>query len=184
MKKGFNFVSLLVVVLLFFGCGATRNQMTEQENRKGIEKETGIVNEFFDPLILKEDELKVKKTISIESKSDQMKENDIQTMPESQRSDETSGFRVQICAVSDEGRARQIQREAILKFMNEEVYLIYDSPYYKVRVGNCMTRFEADKLQQLAVEKGFDDAWVVRTKISMKSQQNTSDKMPYDPQDY
>jgi hypothetical protein len=142
--------------------------MNENERSKDEEKTTGIVNEFFDPLILNDDDLKVKKTISIESKSDQVEQNLSRPDTSYQKPETAPGYRVQICAVSDEDRARQIQRDAILKFINEEVYLIYDTPYYKVRVGNCLTRYEADQLQQLAVEKGFDDAWVVRTNITPK----------------
>jgi len=168
MKSVYIYLSLFVLVSLILGCTSSRGLLTEDESSKGAEERTGIVNEFFDPLILDEEELKIKKTISIESKSEQMDESLTQPSQENQQSQIVPGFRVQICAVSDEERARQVQRDAILKFINEEVYLIYDSPYYKVRVGNCLTRYEADKLQQFAVEKGFDDAWVVRTKITLQ----------------
>ncbi len=169
MKNMFTYFILIALIILIFGCSSTKRLTSESERAKDDEKSTGIINEFFDPLILNEEDLKVKKTISVESKSDQMDAVHTQPPTDQQKSDDVPGFRVQICAVADEERARQIQREAILKFVNEEVYLIYDSPYYKVRVGNCLTRYEADKLQQLAIEKGFDDAWVVRTKIKQKS---------------
>lgn len=146
--------------------------LSENEKSKGEETNTGIVNEFFDPLILNEEDLNVRKTISIESQSDRLDEGISKENFDYQEPELVSGYRVQICAVSEEARAKQVQRDAILKFFNEEIYLIYDSPYYKVRVGNCLTRFEADKLQQLAVEKGFDDAWVVRTNIKRKPDRN------------
>ena len=168
MKKTIAYLVTIIFVFLILGCSTTKNMATKKQPAKEEEKKTGIVNEFFDPLILNEDDLKVKKTIAAESKSDQVKEDASQSGNEFQKTETVAGFRVQICAVSNEERAKEIQRDALLKFINEDVYLIYDNPYYKVRVGNSPTRYEADKLQQLAIEKGFEDAWVVRTNITVK----------------
>jgi len=181
MKKANIYFGLLILVFIVFGCSSGRSLLSDSETSKDQENNTGIVNEFFDPLILSEEDLKVKKTVSIESKSDQLDDGINRENLDSQKPELVAGYRVQICAVSDEARAKQVQRDAILKFINEEVYLIYDSPYYKVRVGNCLTRYEADKLQQLAVEKGFDDAWVVRTKIRQRPDSNPPDKFQYEP---
>ena len=74
------------------------------------------------------------------------------------------GYRIQLISTRDESEARIIKQEALLKF-DVEVYTIFDSPYYKVRVGNCISRLEADALQQKAIEENFLDAWVVRTII-------------------
>jgi len=181
MKKRLIYFSLLILILVVFGCSGTRSMLSENETSKDEVTNTGIVNEFFDPLILNEEDLAVKKTISIESQSDRLDEGISKENLDSQKSELVSGYRVQICAVSEEARAKQVQRDAILKFINEEVYLIYDSPYYKVRVGNCLTRFEADKLQQLAVEKGFDDAWVVRTNIKQQPDGNLPERFNNKP---
>lgn len=164
----------LLIFSLILNCGASQKMTSGKKSEAEIENGTGIINEFFDPLILEEDEIKVTRTISIESKSDQINNVLSRSDDNEQISEITTGYRVQICAVSDEDKARQVQREAILKFVNEDIYLIYDTPYYKVRVGNCATRLDADQLQQLATQKGFDDAWVVRTKIKSKTSSNSS----------
>lgn len=155
-------IAILMPIILLSGCAAKK---TMQE--KSTTKEKGLINENFDPLILKDDDIEIIKKKPAEAKSDF--ENSIfQSIEETEDlNKELDGYRVQICALSDEKRARDVQREAILKF-DENIYLIYDSPYYKVRIGDCVTRFEADKLQQIAVEKGFEDAWVVKTKVKPK----------------
>lgn len=168
MRSVEKHLSLLILILVIAGCSSTRTMMPGTEKPENEEKTTGIVNEFFDPLILNDEELEIRKTISVETKSDQVGQNLSKPDTSYQQSESSPGFRVQICAVSDEDRAKQIQRDAILKFIDEDIYLIYDIPYYKVRVGNCLTRYEADQLQKLAVEKGFEDAWVVRTNIAVK----------------
>ncbi|MDZ7296167.1 MAG: SPOR domain-containing protein, partial [candidate division KSB1 bacterium] len=75
------------------------------------------------------------------------------------------GYRVQIVSTPFEEVAREVRKEALLKF-EEPVYMVFDAPYYKVRVGDCISRFEAEELQQKAMEKGFGQAWVVRTLVS------------------
>ncbi len=80
---------------------------------------------------------------------------------------ESPGWRVQILASTVDHQARKAQREAEAKF-KEGVYLIYDPPMYKVRVGNCETRKIAQELRQFAVALGYRDAWIVRDKIVTK----------------
>jgi len=75
------------------------------------------------------------------------------------------GFRIQLVATRDEQEARQARMDALLNF-SRRVYLIYDNPYYKLRLGDCLSRADADSLQQLAIEKGFVSAWVVRTMVN------------------
>jgi len=170
MKTCGLYIVLVALIFLMFGCSGT--QQLTQESNAPVEKQrgSGIINEYFDPLILEEDDLVIKKTISTESRSDNMEAVMSEPTMTGEQPDQLAGFRVQICAVSEEEKARQIQREAILRFTEEEVYLIYDNPYYKVRVGDCLTRYDADRLQQYAVEKGFTDAWVVKTKIKPNPQ--------------
>lgn len=173
--KNLNVILLnFIMLMLILNCSSSQKMTSVEKSKNESDTNTGIINEFFDPLILDEDELKWTKTISIESKSDQINSVLSRTDANEQVSEVITGYRVQICAVSDEEKARQIQRDAILKFVSDEVYLIYDTPYYKVRVGNCTTRLEADQLQQLAAQNGFDDAWVVRTKVKPKTSSGSS----------
>lgn len=83
----------------------------------------------------------------------------------------TPGYRVQIAALSNQEEAMAIQKEAMLKFADQEVYLTFEPPYYKIRVGDFLTRYDAEKLQKEAIKMGYKDAWIVRTKVkSVQSQ--------------
>ena len=77
---------------------------------------------------------------------------------------EIPGFRVQIFVSRDEFETRQIEEQALMSF-DESVYLIFDSPNYKIRVGDCRSRSEANELRQRAVGLGYKDAWVVQCKV-------------------
>lgn len=78
-----------------------------------------------------------------------------------------NGFRVQLIQTTDPEEAKDVQRDAILRF-NEEVYRVFDPPYYKVRVGDFVNWRDAEKVQNLAIRKGFREAWIVRSKVNLK----------------
>lgn len=164
----------------------------DSEGKRTISQRKGKINEDFDPLTLPDEEIdfwKIKpaekklnnnleinklKSSNYSSQKHPIESTESTNLTESIRSDTLQpggeqpemvwGWRVQICALSDEVAARAVFIDAHLKF-DEQIYLTYDSPYYKVRIGDCLSRYEADDLQKIAVERGFDDAWVVRTKV-------------------
>jgi len=46
------------------------------------------------------------------------------------------------------------------------VYIDGDPPYFKVRVGDCLTRADAEQLAALLrSKKGYPEAWVVETLV-------------------
>ena len=174
MKRKEYFLLMIFLTALFIGCSSSSKLSHKGSGKEDVDR-PGIINENFDPLSLEDDELTIKKTISVESRSDEIDDLLRQSLNnEEQGPDKVDGFRIQICAVVDEQKAKSIQREAILQFIDQNVYLKYDNPYYKVRVGDCLTRYEAEKLQKLAIEKGFTDAWVVRSKIKLTPEKTKS----------
>ncbi len=99
-----------------------------------------------------------------------------------------AGFRVQLVATRDEAVARRALQDAQVRF-SENTYLLYDNPYYKLRIGDCHTRAEADSLQQHALERGFAGAWIVRSLVEQFPSQRSGvmvtpvDSLQNDPQD-
>jgi len=49
--------------------------------------------------------------------------------------------------------------------VNEDVSIVFDAPVYKIRVGNCVTRNEAENIKINLVKFGYDTAWIVRSKV-------------------
>ncbi|MBN1999658.1 SPOR domain-containing protein [candidate division KSB1 bacterium] len=78
--------------------------------------------------------------------------------------DKVSGFRIQIFSSRDEKEALLERREALMLF-SVNVYIEYDNPLWKVRLGDCVTRFEANELLEKVRDRGYRDAWVVRTRV-------------------
>ncbi len=77
-----------------------------------------------------------------------------------------TGYRVQVIQTTDPEEAKEVEREALLRF-DHDVYRVFDPPFYKVRVGDFVNWRDAEKLQDLAIKKGFRDAWVIRTTINL-----------------
>jgi fatty acid-binding protein DegV len=82
----------------------------------------------------------------------------------------TDGYRVQIFSVSgvnSRNRAAQMKEEFLKKFPDDDVYIVYHSPSYKVRLGDFRTKLDALRyLQTIKAEYPF--AFVVVDKIEFK----------------
>tara|TARA_B100001996_G_scaffold302092_1_gene242675 strand:+ start:545 stop:958 length:414 start_codon:yes stop_codon:yes gene_type:complete len=75
-----------------------------------------------------------------------------------------SGYRVQIVISQNQQELQDIKTE-IEKSINEQTYIIFELPNYKLRVGNFLNRKEAENFQKKIVRLGYRKAWVVPTMI-------------------
>jgi hypothetical protein len=75
------------------------------------------------------------------------------------------GFRIQIFASSTEKNAMKIVDDARVNF-GGKVYIEHLAPYYKVRVGDCLTKEDAQVLKDKAVSQGYRGAFIVETMIN------------------
>ena len=74
------------------------------------------------------------------------------------------GFRVQVFATQDRRKAEGIKEELLFKF-DDNIYIIFEAPNYKVRIGNFLDRDDAEKLRMELVKESLSSSWIVRTKI-------------------
>ena len=74
------------------------------------------------------------------------------------------GYRVQIISTRYPGKADMLQAQLQDSFPGE-VYVIYDPPNYKVRVGNYINRPLAEESQVRLKRMGFRRAWLIRTRV-------------------
>ncbi len=126
---------------------------------------TTAVDESFDPLSLNDDDI----TFPREANNQESWKPNPQTHQKNQEKPNVlvNGFRVQLMATKDMQTAELIKREAMEKFAPDSmnVYVEFDSPYYKIRVCDCKTREEAEQVKRLAIERGYRQAWIVRTRV-------------------
>jgi hypothetical protein len=75
------------------------------------------------------------------------------------------GFRIQIFSSSNVDETTLMKNLALEKFVGDSVYVVYDAPVYKVRIGDFVNRYEANQRLPEFVEKGYRDAWIVPDRI-------------------
>jgi hypothetical protein len=75
------------------------------------------------------------------------------------------GFRIQIFASSTEKNASRVADDARASF-TQNVYVQYGTPYYKVRIGDFLTKEEAQIVKHQALQLGYRGTFVVETMIS------------------
>ena len=77
----------------------------------------------------------------------------------------SEGYRVQVLATRYIERADSLA--IIMKnTISDSVYVDFEAPNYKVRVGDFIDRASAESLQQDLVQMGYNSAWVLRTRIN------------------
>jgi hypothetical protein len=75
------------------------------------------------------------------------------------------GFRIQVFSSANVDEAALIKGTVLGKFASDSVYLVYDAPVYKIRVGDFTSRYEANQRLPEFVEKGYRDAWIVPDRV-------------------
>lgn len=78
---------------------------------------------------------------------------------------EKMGWKVQIFSSTDFYQADTLFLKAVEDFIDQEVVKVFNSPYYKIRVGNCNTREAAEILMDRALDLKYREAWIIRTPV-------------------
>jgi hypothetical protein len=71
------------------------------------------------------------------------------------------GFRIQVVLTQEIDQAMAIRDSLAKEFQEENVYVVYDAPTYKIRIGNYPDRSSASPLLKQLVRRGYPDAWIV-----------------------
>lgn len=121
----------------------------------------------FDPLILNEpflpmgDGTMIKEIITDVDKATTVREDTTQFVSK-------MGWRIQALTTEDMFVADSVEKELRKEFGQQAVKKIYNSPYWKIRVGNCDTRYEAEELLNKVEGMGYNRAWIIRSKVRVK----------------
>ena len=80
----------------------------------------------------------------------------------------SEGYRVQVLATRYFERADSLA--VIMKnTVSDSVYVDFEAPNYKVRIGDFIDRDSAESLQQELVQMGYNSAWILRTRINSQA---------------
>ena len=150
-----------IVVVFLISCAGSK---------EAVKKETApTVNskydESFDPLTLNDDDIIIEPDDIAEtgSQTNQSAEN----LQDENYIQEVNGFRIQILATDNIEKASLVEQEATDRFERKghKTYLVFEAPLYKIRVGDCKDRSEAEQLREIAKSFGYNGAFIVKTKV-------------------
>ena len=79
-----------------------------------------------------------------------------------------NGYRVQVLATKYAEKADSL-KQVLKESFGNEVYVTYEAPNYKVRVGNSIDRKQAEGIQDKLKKMGYSSAWIIRTRVEVKS---------------
>lgn len=124
-------------------------------------------DESFDPLKLKEPKLEFFNEESQQNLSRQINsESHRATRTEETPKEQISGYRIQLVATPNYQEADSLYEQVKVDFDGEaNAYLVYDSPNYKIRLGDFEDRIHAESLLNKVKDQGFKYAWIVRSNI-------------------
>ncbi len=150
---------LILPALLLCSCGAGRESTRETAQQDPL----GRYESDFRPS--DHDTLPAAPATAGRAETGRTGDNAALPAPAGGEGDLVPGFRVQIYSTTDIDAAKAKKEEAESDFPSEWFYLQYDPPTYKIRGGNFIQRYEAERFIKLAVEKGFTESWAVPEKV-------------------
>jgi len=162
MKHALYLIWTMVGLLILCGTGCAGFRAT------GVHSSP---QEAFDPEVLNDDDISVRPDLvppaspseGAEKASGEMDTRATET-PEIAKTEEASesetlipGYRVQIATTLQQETAERL-REEVSSRLNVRAYVEYDpevSPFYKIRIGDCGTKEEAEALRERAENAGY-----------------------------
>ena len=84
-----------------------------------------------------------------------------------QTGDRTESYRIQLFT-SKTYQPAMTELKIAREVFDKKVWLDYEVPYYKVRVGDFPDREAAEKYVPAAAEAGYKNAWVVKVNVGMR----------------
>lgn len=150
----FKFLSAGLLILLLVGC------LPPSETERPVDPRTAGEKDF-DPLSLEDPSYLVVKPGPKKAVAEE-KEQEVGVR---RRGGKGTGYKVQVFATTFLDQAEEFAQR-VRERVEEEVYIQYESPLYKVRVGNCSTEEEARILLQKMSQAGFPHPWIVRVPIN------------------
>lgn len=76
------------------------------------------------------------------------------------------GYRIQIFFGSERKAANDAKTKFLQEYPDASAYLVYQQPYFKVRVGDFRTHLEAQSIFQKILQQ-FDNVFIVPDKINL-----------------
>ena len=168
MKYGAFTTLLPAIVLLLSGCGSSGSSQKdaapppeEREQRVPLSR----YEKTFNPSAYDDEIAEIQRRHGLEQERSAAENKHDSVIVESEFS---QGYRIQIYATGNIDEANAMRMTAAQRITDDSLYVMFDPPVYKVRIGDFRTRAEANIRLGAVVALGFADAWVVVDRIILR----------------
>lgn len=158
-----QFILMLTLLVLIAACSPSKKLVHTETPAENQNKSK--YDESFDPLSLNDDDIIIQAKTEAEVLEKDKTEN--KAVEKAKILREIDGYRVQLLATRSIESATLVKQRAEEQFReyNHKVYWSFEAPFYKVRIGDVLTRTEAEAIRDLARSLGYDQAFPVRSKV-------------------
>lgn len=88
-------------------------------------------------------------------------------LEKSKKTDKIPGYRIQIISSNSKVDVMNERDKVVKQFKTAKDYVVYDQPYYKLRMGDFKTRLEAVKFLE-EISPSYPSAFLVKDEIKIK----------------
>lgn len=163
------FILSASILIFLYSCGPTQKIVKKEVTEK---TPSSKYDESFDPLSLDDDDIVLESANTVKNKQEEKSSvvHDTDPQQDIYIEQEVDGWRVQIFVSNNFEGATVKQEQAKIQFepLGHTVYLIFETPYYKIRVGDTSDHIAAEELRDTAKSMGYDQAFLVRSKVIVK----------------
>ncbi len=172
-KRLHTYIIFLFISLLIYSCGATSTVRYDRgEEKEKKEKEEKTYKETFDmtpyktTIDIKESPVKPENDSDLEIwygyEPKDTTADTVQTVVHT-----ANGFRVQVFTTDNLDEADSLKAVLIPKLTRENIYIIFDPPFYKVEAGDFTTMNEAKDLNFKLTQMGFTESRVISSTVNI-----------------
>lgn len=83
-----------------------------------------------------------------------------------------AGFRILVVSTNDRNQAFSVKTTLMREFPDQKTYLMYQSPYFKIHIGNFRTRKDADALRRQIMEIYPNGVIVIPSTVELKPEED------------
>ena len=165
-------MAALLLSLSCMGCGASQ-EITEVRQEKPKERKAPLAEyettlnpvDFEKEIDVHTEKVPEKTLPSLHNQPIVLQQDSMQQDRMKVEQEIVQGFRVQIFSTSNIDEAGSMKVIAEQKFPADSIYIVFDSPVYKVRVGDYVTRYDAGQKLSQFIDLGYRDAWIVPDRV-------------------
>jgi hypothetical protein len=161
------FSMLGVLMLIAAGCASSPTSLQYEEPKQEAAKEKKLPLAEYEATLNPSDYDQEVEIVEKAHREEKKQQAPIEISKDSiiVKEEVVQGFRIQVFSSSGVDEAAMMKEVVVEKFFGDSVYVVYDAPVYKVRVGDFVNRFEASQRLPEFIEKGYRDAWVVPDRV-------------------